>query len=224
MRAFPYLRVSGKTQVDGDGPDRQSEKISAFCQRHGIEMGAVYFDAGVSGTVDSLDRPMLAKLLDDSRPGDAIVVERMDRLARDLIVQEVLLAECRKRQLKVFSVDTGDTKDVASNDGDPTLVLIRQILGAVAQWEKSVLVMKMKAGADRKRRETGRCGGVVPYGQGDSSEKDFLGLMLLMWEQKDSMSTIARNMNERGIRTRSGKEWTKQRVHNAIARHTGAKL
>lgn len=218
MRAFPYLRVSGKTQVDGDGPDRQLSKIDQFCEQHRLEMGPTYFDPGVSGTVDSLDRPFLAKLLDEANPGDCIVVERMDRLARDLIVQELLLAECRKRQIKVYSAD-GDFSDVASNEGDPTKVLIRQILGAVAQWEKSVLVMKMKAGADKKRRETGRCGGVAPYGELPGEKRQLDIMLAIHFQQGASLASIAQHMNDQNYKTRSGKQWTKARVHNAISRH-----
>jgi DNA invertase Pin-like site-specific DNA recombinase len=224
MKAFPYLRVSGKTQVEGDGPERQAEKITAFCTQHGLSPGATYFDPGVSGTVDALDRPMLVKLLEQSEPGDAVVVERMDRLARDLMVQELLLAECRKRNLKVFSADCG-LSDQASNEGDPSRVLIRQILGAVAQWEKSVIVAKMKAGKDRVRRETGKpCGGVLPYGELTGEEGHLKYMLDLRLEKRFSLSYIAESMNLSGIKTRHGKNWTKARVHNAIARHTGDKL
>ncbi len=226
MKAYPYLRVSGKSQVDGDGPERQLEKIRAFCTKHDLpESAHPVFDAGVSGTVDGLDRPRLAELLGTAEAGDAIVVERMDRLARDLLVQELLLAECRKRGLKVFAADN-ELSDMASNEGDPTRVLIRQILGAVAQWEKSVIVLKLRAGADKRRRETGRCGGVVPYGELNPAEADALKVMLNFWncENRISLSQIARNLNGYGYKTRSGKDWTKARVHNALARHTGIKL
>ncbi|MGD0948695.1 MAG: hypothetical protein ABSA52_14875 [Candidatus Binatia bacterium] len=47
---------------------------------------------------------------------------------------------------------------------DATRVLIRQVLGAVAQFEKSVIVAKLKAARIRKRRETGRCEGRKPFG------------------------------------------------------------
>jgi len=53
------------------------------------------------------------------------------------MTQEFLLAECRKRGLKVYSADQGQLIDMAENGGDPTRVLIRQILGALAQWEKN---------------------------------------------------------------------------------------
>jgi len=51
-----------------------------------------------------------------------------------------------------------------AGDDDPTRVLIRQVLGAVAQFEKSVIVAKLRAARVRKRRETGRCEGRKPFG------------------------------------------------------------
>lgn len=219
MIAYSYLRVSGRTQVDGDGPERQDKKIREFCARHGLDRAAsAVFDEGVSGTIDGMDRPALGELIARMQPGDAIVVERMDRLARDLLVQEMLLAECSKRKLKVYAADN-ELVDMASNEGDPTRVLIRQILGALAQWEKSVIVAKLKAGAERKRRETGRCGGVAPYGQLDAHEKALLANMLAGHAAGCSLQAMADQMNLRGDKTRHGKDWTKARVHNAIARH-----
>jgi DNA invertase Pin-like site-specific DNA recombinase len=223
MRLIGYLRVSGLTQVHGDGPERQREKIVAFCQASENPEVDIRLEAGISGTIDGMDRPTFSEIIEELRDGDGIVVERLDRLARDLMVQEIILAECRKRGIKVFATDVGLWQDQADDGGEPSRLLIRRILGAVAQWEKSVLVMKMKAGADRKRRETGRCGGVVPYGE-LPGEQSTLAWMLAAWKNRECLTSIARTTNEMGFRTRSGKEWTKQRVHNAIARHTGAKL
>ena len=44
-------------------------------------------------------------------------------------------------------------------DDTPTAVLIRQVLGAVSQFEKAALVAKLKAARDRKKKATGKCGG-----------------------------------------------------------------
>lgn len=217
MKAFAYIRVSGKAQVDGDGPDRQREKILAFCVKNGLTFANEFFEEGVSGTVDGLDRPAFVRLLgeaelyppDDRRP--CIVVERMDRLARTLVVQEVLLAECKKRGIKVFSADRGELVDQASDGADPSVVLIRQILGAVAQWEKSVIVMKLKAAKDRKRRETGRCEGPKPYGS-RPGESEILNYALSLKQLGFPMAHVAGSLNLCGFKTRTGKQWNKARV------------
>ena len=41
----------------------------------------------------------------------------------------------------------------------PTAVLVRQVLGAIAQFDKASIVAKLKAARDRKRAATGKCGG-----------------------------------------------------------------
>jgi DNA invertase Pin-like site-specific DNA recombinase len=50
-------------------------------------------------------------------------------------------------------------------DQTPTAILIRQVLGAVAQFEKAALVAKLKAARERKKRETGRCEGRKPLAE-----------------------------------------------------------
>lgn len=92
-----------------------------------------------------------------------VVVERSDRLARDLLVGEVILGQFRRLegQRRLFRSGTSPSAD----DGDPTRVLIRQVLVLVAQFEKAVVVLKLRAARDRMRNKTGRCEeGRRPFG------------------------------------------------------------
>src|SRR5690349_6289068 len=93
VEAVSYLRVSGRGQVDGDGFDRQREAIERFAACEGYELVGQYRDEGVSGTKDLAARPGLAALLDrlESNGVKVVIVERADRLARDLMVSEVIL-------------------------------------------------------------------------------------------------------------------------------------
>jgi DNA invertase Pin-like site-specific DNA recombinase len=59
---------------------------------------------------------------------------------------------------------TADGADLTTADGDPTRILSRQVLGAVAQFEKSVIVLKLRAARERIRRREGRCEGRKPFG------------------------------------------------------------
>jgi hypothetical protein len=47
----------------------------------------------------------------------------------------------------------------ALNNDTPTVALIHQVVGAVAQFDRVALVAKFKGARDRKRRETGKCEG-----------------------------------------------------------------
>lgn len=229
-RAIAYLRVSGLGQVDKDGEARQSESIRAYCHTHGLQYWEQRFEKGVSGTVEGLDRPAFREVLDliescrgesERAGGDVdypcIVVERLDRLARDLMVQELLLRECRERRIQVYSADQPALIDVASDLGDPSRKLFRQIMGALAEWEKSALVLKLRKARDRKRAATGRCEGIAPYHEtpegrniikiiSDCREGGYAGLPGMTLRE-----TVER-LNSEGLKTRNGKAWTKRAV------------
>jgi len=223
MRAFPYLRVSGSTQVDGDGFPRQKEAINKFAIDNSLTVHAWAQEEGVSGTVEALDRPAFGELLetiesvrqhDKETTGSSeycIVVERMDRLARDLMVQELLLRECRSRGIKVYSVDQG-LMDVASNDGDPSRKLIRQILGAVAEWEKSTLVKKLYAA----RQRTGRWGGAQAYGKLNPTEARVKAAILEWHRIGKGYGEITKLLNMSGETNRLGRPWTRTGVRDVI--------
>jgi DNA invertase Pin-like site-specific DNA recombinase len=161
--AAAYLRVSGRGQVEGDGFDRQRDAITRFAVAHGLEVVAEYRDEGVSGTRELADRPGLAALLDrtESNGVKVVIVERADRLARDLMVSEVIIDQLTRVGARVL---TADGADLTRAEGDPTRTLIRQVLGAVAQFEKTVIVLKPRAARDRVRRRAGRCEGRKPFG------------------------------------------------------------
>jgi DNA invertase Pin-like site-specific DNA recombinase len=215
-RVCYYIRVSGAGQIDKDGPERQLDAIRAFSAQHNLATtDNPFFEKGVSGTVEGMDRPEFSRML-ESNPS-AIVVERMDRLARDLMVQEFLLKECRERGVQVYAADQGVLVDMASDGGDPTRKLIRQVLGALAEWEKSALVLKLKKARDRKREATGRCEGPIPYGTKDS-EKAVIRTMLELSKVCDTYQEIADRLNAAGFRTMFGNEWRRSSVFQILAK------
>jgi DNA invertase Pin-like site-specific DNA recombinase len=84
-----------------------------------------------------------------------ILVETANRFARDLIVQETGWRFLQDLGVTLVAADSPDS----FLDTTPTAVLIRQVLGAVSQFEKAALVAKLRAARERKKRETGKCGG-----------------------------------------------------------------
>lgn len=219
MKAVAYIRVSGKGQVDGDGPDRQRDAIARFCVVNGLQFMCDFFEQGVSGTVDGFDRPEFSAALNwasqDRGPDlTAIVVERMDRLARDLMVQELILRECRERNVRVYATDQG-LVDMASDGVDPSRILIRQIMGAIAQWEKSVIVMKLRKARDRKRAETGRCEGPKPYGA-EPGEQTIVDAILNRRKFGYTVHDTAWYLNNNNTTRRNGKPWTAAAVRHVL--------
>ena len=87
-----------------------------------------------------------------------IIVESPDRFARDLAVQ--LAGHDMLRKLDI-SLIPASAPDFFIED-TPTAVLVRQVLGAIAQFEKATTVAKLAAARKRKKAETGRCEGRKP--------------------------------------------------------------
>jgi DNA invertase Pin-like site-specific DNA recombinase len=215
MRIVSYLRVSGQTQVEGDGFERQEASINKFCADLNLEIVRKFQEEGVSGTVEAVDRPAFSEMLAyiEAYDVDAIVVERMDRLARDLMVSEFLLRECRSRGIKVYAADQGALIDMASDGGDPTRKLIRQLMAALAEWEKSVLVKKLY----EARKRTGNWGGEPLYG-GNPNERSIVAFMRLQRQEGRSFGQIAQTLNDLGMVNRQGGKWARQNVHRVLSR------
>jgi DNA invertase Pin-like site-specific DNA recombinase len=92
VAAAAYLRVSTQGQAeDGNGLALQESACRAHAAAADLDLVGVFTERGVSG--DKAERPALAQALAMIKSGDAdaILVCRLDRLARDLVLQEILL-------------------------------------------------------------------------------------------------------------------------------------
>lgn len=221
MYLLGYVRVSGLGQKTGDGPERQREAIASFCAAHKLRLDPAIYEEAITGVSSAADRPQFSRMLariDEIRnaggEADGIVLERADRLARDLIEGELIFRECRARGIKVFATDRG-LIDLAFDDGDATLKLIRQVIGAVAEFEKSALVKKLRIARDRIRKEKGRCEGRKPYGT-RLGETPCLRLIKELSGGGMSGGRIAHELNTVGFRTRKGNHWSRQAVEHIV--------
>lgn len=206
VRAVSYLRVSSVGQIDGDGLDRQRDVIADYAARHGIELVGEYRDEGVSGTVDHADRDGFTDLLARIAGNGVrlVLVERADRLARELLVQETLLRALIRLGVRVVEAASGTD---LTDETDPSRVLIRQVLGAVAQHDKTCLVGKLRKARNRVRARTGRCEGRKPYG---SRAAEAVGVERIreLAAQGVAARKIAQTLNSEGVPSRGGKPWS----------------
>jgi DNA invertase Pin-like site-specific DNA recombinase len=163
--AVAYLRTSSAANV---GPDKDSDKrqraaIAAFAKRAGFTLVGEYYDKAVSGA-DRIDaragfREMLQRLA--ANDAKTIIVESPDRFARDLAVQ--LAGHDMLRSMGV-AIIPASAPDFFVED-TPTAILVRQVLGAIAQFEKASAVAKLAAARKRKREREGRCEGRKPLSE-----------------------------------------------------------
>jgi DNA invertase Pin-like site-specific DNA recombinase len=219
--AYGYVRVSGTSQLDGHGFTRQGEAITAYAEAHGLDVRAVYLDPAISGTSDLADRPGLKALLQavESDGVRVLVIEALDRLARDLMVQELILAKLRIVGVELASTREGE--DVAGDD--PTRKLLRQFMGAIAEWDKENTVRRLRAARVAKRAKTGK--GEGRKGYADSASAEERQAADLISEHRRAGRTyrhIAQMLNDRQVPTRNGGKWYPSTVRGVFA--AGKKL
>jgi len=221
-KAASYLRVSGIGQVEGDGFDRQRDTIDRYASSNGYQIAAEYSDGGVSGTSEAAERPGLGALLDrlEHNGIKTVLVENASRLARDLMVQEIALDRFRQLGIDVIEADGGNS--LTASGGNPTQKLIRQLLGAVAEFEKSVLVSKLRAARERKRSNGEKCEGRKAFGE-RPGEADIVKTILKLRRKSRngprlSFAAIAQRLNDDGVPTRYGRPWRPSTIQQVIKR------
>jgi DNA invertase Pin-like site-specific DNA recombinase len=211
--AIAYLRTSSATNA---GPDKDSDKrqraaIAAFAKAHGYELVGEYYDAAVSGADPIAEREGFKAMLDRIAGNGVrvILVESPDRFARDLIVQ--LTGHDYLKGLGVTLIPT--TAPDFFKDDTPTAKLVRQVLGAVAEFEKSSLVAKLKAARERRRAETGKCGGRKSYAE---ARPETVALAKQMQGAGMSLRKISAALAAQGHVTAKGKPYVASAVQAMI--------
>ena len=149
-RVAVYARVS--TTGNGQSPEMQLRELRDYCERRGWQIVGEYVDSGVSGTKDS--RPALNRLMADAhrRRFDTILVWKLDRFGRSLRHLVNALAELEARDVAFISLR--DNLDLSTPSGR----LMFQIIGAMAEFERALIVERVKAGMRNARAKGRRIG------------------------------------------------------------------
>jgi DNA invertase Pin-like site-specific DNA recombinase len=209
VEAIAYLRTSSaaNTGPDKDSDKRQRAAIAAFAKAHAYVVVAEFYDAAVSGADPIAERPGFKAMLDRIAGNGvrSILVESPDRFARDLTVQ--LTGHDFLKSLGITLIPA-TAPDFFTED-TPTAVLVRQVLGAIAQFEKTSLVAKLKSARDRKKAATGKCGGRRSYAE---ARPEVVALTKELRARRMSLRKIAAELAMRGHVTAGGKPYVASAV------------
>ncbi len=224
-KVLGYTRVSTQEQVTGYGLEVQAKAIRDYAKVNGLRLVRILSDEGQSGTNGLDARVGLAEALAIVERGEVagIVVARMDRLARDLLLQETLMARMRQAGAEVISVSEPDM-----DSDDPTRVLVRQVLGSISQYERALIRGRMMAGKAAKVAGGGYGGGRPPFGwraEGkelvpEPREQEVIALIRQLHDEGLSSRQIAARLEEAGHRPKVGDRWSSNQVLRVVQRES----
>ena len=157
VKAVIYIRTSSATNLEGDSEDRQRDAVGRYAESQGYEIVSGAYDQSVKGSASIHEREGFSKLLQYCLDNDlsVILTENASRFARHMVIQEMGFRELKKLSIQLIPVDA---PDYFTGDS-PSLNMIRQILGAVSEFEKSNLVSKLRGARERMKAKTGKCEG-----------------------------------------------------------------
>jgi DNA invertase Pin-like site-specific DNA recombinase len=137
VRVALYARVS---TLNGQHPEMQLSELREYAARRGWEVVAEYLDEGVSGSRER--RPQLDRLMADAhrRKFDAVLVWKIDRFGRSL--RHLVNALADLDAYGVAFVSLRDNIDLSTPSGR----LMFQVIGAMSEFEKSLIQERVRAG------------------------------------------------------------------------------
>lgn len=232
MNLAGYIRVSTEGQVDAYGKDVQRNHISDWAKLNGHTITVWFEEDAVSGKTDDADRPALHNLITynglKEYQFEGMVVFDATRIARRLYIQETLLNLIWATGLKVFTTTGGELE---ADEDDPMKILIRQVVGAVAEFEHRSTVIKLHAARRIKASHGGYVGGTPQYGlrvigtgksaefEEDVVESGVIEMIVALHGCGFSLRAIADQLNNQLISTKRGKTWKAPQVQRIIQRH-----
>ena len=149
-----YYRTSSSANVgnDKDSLKRQKLKCEQYARTHNLRIVNYFYDKNVSGSDNLSIRPGFNSLLEfiKSNPGiDTIIFENASRFSRNSIIQELGYKNLKEKGIKLISASS---PSYFTDDTDnPSIKMIRQILGSVSEFQKDELVLKLKGARERKK-------------------------------------------------------------------------
>jgi DNA invertase Pin-like site-specific DNA recombinase len=213
-----YCRVSTEKQTDGAGLQQQSLSISSYAAASGISIDEIVYE-DESGTVE--DREEIVRLLREAEAGELtlLLVDRVDRLGRTLVICESLVDRFKKAgcEVRFTTLNLGTS---------PESVLLRQLLGSIAEFQRTTLVKHLTACKRAKARRTGTHTGIVPtgYKRGandiiveDEVEAVVVRRIFALSRAGFSMNAIARQLTREGFTTRGGGQYYPMQVRRVLS-------
>ncbi len=209
-----YCRVSTNNQKEEGTIELQEKTIKRYADKNGYELVKIFKDNGISGASELENRPGLAELFsyaEDNKEVEGILIFKLDRLARDLYIQEHLIKKLEGLNKKLISI-----KEPNLDSKDPMRKAFRQFMGIVSELEKAFITMRLSGGRINKAQKGGYAGGATALGYETKDKKlvihekqaETIRIIFKMKRYKRmGLREIARELNKNSVPTARGGKW-----------------
>lgn len=213
VRVAVYTRRSTDDEHQPFSIDAQDTKLAAYvASQPGWHIVERFTDDASGATVD---RPGLRKALAAAKASryDLLLVYRLDRFTRRIRDLAILMDELDKADVHFRSAtEPFDTSTPAGR-------MLVQMLGVFAEFEREIIIDRVRNGMERKAAKGKWTGGSVPYGYQldrdldipvpDAAEAAVVRQIFTAYARtRVGTRAIATTLNQRGIRTKAGKPWS----------------
>ena len=219
MNAVIYARVSTNLQEKAHTIDQQIKTLTQYAKDNGVNVVDIIKDEARSGADKKRAFSLVRKVI-ASDDIDSVLITKYDRLARELYLQGWIKIEFQRRNIQVIAVEQG-----ATNGTDPIVKLTEQIIGAVAEFEKSMTRERLDGGlTDKFETHNRRPAGTVPIGYTWSGERHNRQIIVIEKEREivkaiyegyleyKSIRALIRALNKKGIFNKKGKPYSPQGI------------
>lgn len=213
MKVVGYVRVSTTEQdQSGLGLADQEAKIRAYCDLYNLSLVEIKKDAA---TGKNIERPGLQDALAMLKSGqvEGIIVAKLDRLTRSVRDMGILLDKYFQKNGLFVVAEQINTTTAAGR-------MLLNLLTTISQWEVETISERTAAALAVKKRNGERVG-TIPYGYdcdangkltANEKEQETIARIKSLRENGYSFEAIARQLNNDGILTKLGKQWSKASV------------
>jgi DNA invertase Pin-like site-specific DNA recombinase len=228
MRLIGYRRVSTNGQLDGYGLDVQETDLRAYAHATGHKLVRIETDGAKPGSLPADERPGLLAALKAIKASEAdglLVPGDLDRLARELIVQEAILGQVWKSKGVIHTTLRGEV--LADDPEDPMRTAMRQMMGVFAQLDRALIAKRMRNGRKAKATAGGYAGyGSPPLGWQahdhelvpDSTEAAAVARIGELRDGGASIRAIIATLDSEGHKPKRGGRWHPETIRRVLAR------